>query len=131
MSDFFSAADLVELREAAESAMAGTLVIRRQVRASNGMGGYSTTYPAVGTVTCHIWRTKEANEVVTGAMVRSKAEWFVGVPYGTDIRETTDWGEVNGTVTMQIVHVQQATTWQAQTLCEAITYNRELKDDEV
>jgi len=131
MSDFFSAADLTELRAVADSAMAGTLVIRRQARSSNGMGGFSTTYPAVGTVICHIWPTRQPDEVVSGARVVSRAEWNLGVPFGTDIRETTDWGEYNGTVTLQIVSVQKPVTWQAQIMCQAITVNRELKDDGV
>jgi hypothetical protein len=130
MSDFFSTDDLAELQEVGTSAMAGTLVIRRQTNTPNGMGGSNTTYPAVGTVPCHIWRTKEANEMVAGAMVRSKAEWYVAVPVGTDIREATDWGICDNT-TYQIVHVPAGITWKPHLRCEAITYNRELKDDEV
>lgn len=127
---FFDANDLADLQAVAESAMGGTLVIRRQTNTPNGMGGFSTTYPAVGTVPCHIWRTKEASEIVAGARVVSKGEWFVAVPAGTDIRETTDWGVCDG-VTYQIVHVPAGVTWQGHLRCEAITYNRELKDDEV
>lgn len=126
MSDFFSATDLTELRGVATSAMAGTLVIKRPTRTSDGMGGFTEAYGAVGTVTCHIWRTREANEMVAGAMVQSKAEWYVGVPFGTDIREI-DRAEYNGTTTYQIVHVPKDVTWQAQLRCEAVTLNRELR----
>lgn len=130
MSDFFSAADLTELRTVAQSAMAGTLIIKRQTRSGDGMGGFSTTYPAVGTVTAHVWRTREADERVTGGMVQSKVEWNVAVPFGTDIREI-DYAEYNGLTTLQIVHVEKPTTWQAQVMCGAVTYNRELRDDGV
>jgi len=126
MSDFFSATDLTELRGVATSAMSGTLVIKRPVRTPDGMGGFTEAYTAVGTVACHIWRTKEANERMAGAMVQSVAEWYIGVPYGTDIREI-DYGEYNGTTTYQIVHVPKDTTWQAQLRCEAMTLNREVR----
>lgn len=126
MSDFFSAADLTELRAVADSAMAGTLVIKRQTNALDGMGGFTDTYVAVGTVTAHVWRTKEANEMVAGAMVQSKVEWNIAVPFNTDIREI-DYGEYNGTVTLQIVSVEKPTTWQAHLKCGAITLNRELR----
>lgn len=126
---FFDASDLAELQAVGESAMAGTLVIRRQTRTSNGMGGFSTTYPPVGTVPVHIWRTKEATELVAGARVQSVAEWYLGVPVGTDIRETTDWGECNG-ITYQVIHVPKGTTWQGHLRAEAITHNNELRDDE-
>jgi hypothetical protein len=49
---------------------------------------------------------------------------------GTDIREATDWGICDNT-TYQIVHVPAGITWKPHLRCEAITYNRELKDDEV
>lgn len=130
MSDFFTAAELDELQDVAESAMAGTMVIRRQALAANGQGGYSTTYPVVGTVSCHIWRNRYANEKTVGAQVKSIADWYVAVPVGTDIRETTDWGVV-GTVTLQITHVPAQVTWNPHLRCEAVSYNRELKDDEV
>lgn len=126
MSDFFSTADLTELRGVATSAMSGTLIIKRPVRSADGMGGFSEAYTAVGTVACHIWRTRVANEITAGAMVQSRAEWYIGVPFGTDIREI-DYGEYNGTTTYQIVHVPKDTTWQAQLRCEAVTLNRELR----
>ena len=130
MSDFFTAAELAELQTVAESAMAGTMVIRRKVEARNQQGGAWTTYPAVGTVDCHIWRNRYANEKVVGAQVKSVADWYVAVPVGTDIRETTDWGVV-GSVTYQITHVPAGVTWNPHLRCEAVTFNGELKDDEV
>ena len=126
MSDFFSTTDLTELRAAANSAMSGTLVIKRPVRTPDGMAGFTEAYVAVGTVACHIWRTKEASEMVAGAMVQSKAEWYVAVPVGTDIREI-DYGVYNGITTYQIVDVPKDTTWQAHLQCGAMTLNRELR----
>lgn len=128
MSDFFSTADRAELEAVAESAMAGTLVIKRKSEVPNGMGGGMVTYPAIGTVPCHIWRNRYANELVTGGQVKSRADWYIAVPVGTDIRETTDWGICDG-VTYQITHVPQGVTWNPHVRCEAMTYNRELKDD--
>lgn len=130
MSDFFSAADLAELQEVGESAMPDTGVIRRETLASTGRGTFATTYPAVGTVPVHIWRTKEANEIDGGSRVVSKAEWYCAVPTGTDIRETTDWLIVDST-TYQIVHVPAGVSYKPHLRCEAITHNRELKDDGV
>lgn len=127
MGEFFSDADMAELQTVAESAMSGTLVIKRPVRTSDGMGGYTEVYTPVGTVPCHIWRTREANEIVSGAMVQSKADWYVAVPVGTDIREI-DYGEYNGITTYQIIHVPLDVTWNPHIRCEAITLNRELRD---
>lgn len=126
MSDFFSSADMAELEAVAESAMAGTLVIKRETRSADGMGGFTTTYPAVGTVACHIWRDRYGNEKTAGAQVLSEANWYVAVPNGTDIREI-DYAEYNGTVTYQITQVPLGITWNPHIRCEAVTLNRELR----
>lgn len=127
MGEFFSDVDMAELQEVAESAMSGTLVIKRPVRTGDGMGGYTEVYTPVGTVPCHIWRDRYGRERVTGGQVMSIAEWYVAVPVGTDIRET-DYGEYNGVVTYQITHVPDGVTWNPHIRCEAITLNRELRD---
>jgi hypothetical protein len=124
--DFFSAADLVELRAVALSAMAGTLVIKRPTRSADGMGGFSESYVAMGTVACHIWPARYSNEQVAGAQVQSIANWRVAVPVGTDIREI-DYGQYNGTATYQIIAVPKDVTWAAHIECDAVTYNRELR----
>ncbi len=124
--DFFSAVDMAELKAVGESAMGGMLVIYRFTEASNGMGSGIEQHVPVGTVPCHIWRNRYAEEKITGAQVKSIAAWYVAVPVGTDIRETTDWGVCND-VTYQITHVPVGVTWNAHIRCEAETYNRELK----
>lgn len=126
MSDFFTAAELAELQGVAESAMGGTMVIYRLQGTKNGMGGDTEAHVPVGTVNCHIWRNRYATEKVAGGQVKSMADWYVAVPVGTDIRETTDWGVVGG-VTYQITHVPAGVTWNPHLRCEAETYNRELK----
>lgn len=126
MSDFFSAADMAELEAVAYSAMAGTLVIKRQTNSSNGDGTFSTTFPAVGTVPCHVWQYRQGVEQVTGAQVQSIARWYVAVPNGTDIREI-DRCDYNGTVTYLITDVPLGVTWKPHIECLAQTYNRELR----
>ncbi len=126
MSDFFSAADMAELETVAASAMAGTLVIKRQTNTPDGMGGNTTAFLPVGTVACHIWPYRQGMEQIAGAQVESVARWFVAVPNGTDIREV-DYGEYNGRITFQIVTVPKDVTWNPHIQCEAVTYNRELR----
>lgn len=126
MSDFFSAADMAEFEDVAASAMAGTLVIKRETRTGDGIGGFTTAFLPVGTVSCHIWRFRYGDEYVTGAQVQSRAQWYVAVPNGTDIREI-DICDYNGTVTYQITSVPLGVTWNPQIQCEAVTYNRELR----
>lgn len=123
---FFGTADMDELEDVALSAMSGSAVIRRQTRTASGMGTYSESYPAVGTVPVHIWRTQEVSSRVAGAQVNSIAEWFIAVPNGTDLRETTDWIVYEDT-TYQIVHVPVGVTWNPHLRAEAITNNRELR----
>lgn len=126
MGDFFSATDMAELQAVGASAMGGTLVIYRLMEDPNGMGGGDEQHVPVGTVPCHIWRNRYANEKITGGQVKSVADWYVAVPVGTDIHETTDWGVCAG-VTYQITHVPAGVTWNPHVRCEAETYNRELK----
>lgn len=123
--DFFTDADMAELRAVASSAQASTAIIRRQSNTADGMGGFTQSRVAVGTVPCHVYAANQGQgrERVSGGQVISKAEWIVGVPFGTDVTET-DWIDVSDT-TYLVEGIDSGTTWAAELKCMTTTLNRE------
>ena len=121
--DFFSDADMAELRAVATDAMGGSAVIRRQQLTPDGMAGFTEAYVAVGTVACHVWDAKRTHESIVGARIISQSMWYVSVPHDTDVRET-DLIDVSS-VTYQVTGVPSVVTWKAELRVEAVTHNRE------
>ena len=81
-----TAAELADMRTVQAQAMAGTAVISRKTLASDGMGGFTETWAASGTVTCRVWPATEsgAESLIADRITESDA-WVITVPYATDI----------------------------------------------
>lgn len=120
-----TAAELSAMREVEESVMSSTGIIKRRTLASDGMGGYTETWAAVGTVDCDVWQINQRGnrEPVTGGQVVSKSDWFITVPYNTDLT-AKDRVEVDGR-TFEITFVPNDSSWLTALRAEAVTYNEE------
>jgi len=120
-----TAAELSAMREVEESVMSSTGIIKRRTLASDGMGGYTETWAAVGTVDCDVWQINQRGnrEPVTGGQVVSKSDWFITVPYNTDLT-ARDRVEVDGR-TFEITFVPNDSSWLTALRAEAVTYNEE------
>ncbi len=79
------AADIAAMREEMAAALPDTCQISRPVRASDGAGGFTEEYIVVATVPCRI---ASMGQTQTAARQGSAASWTVGLPAGTDVRES-------------------------------------------
>ncbi len=95
MSLLLSASELASIRSAREGFLPDTGIIYRHTPTSDGMGGNSEAWAAVGTVNCYVW-TREAtdSELVSGGQMTSRTRWYIEVPHTTTI-DAKDWIEVN------------------------------------
>lgn len=121
-----SAAELSAMREIEELVMPSTGVIERYALTPDGMGGYAETWSAVGTVSCDLWpvnQREERERTRAGAQVISKADWFITVPFDTDI--TAEDRMVIDSRSFEIVFVPNDRSWSTALRCEAIAYNEE------
>lgn len=86
----------------AAQALTDTCTILRASRASDGEGGYTTTYPThLSNVPCSIGQPGGEDEAVIGEGVRSVVSYVVRVAVGTDIG--ADDRIVIGTATYEVV----------------------------
>lgn len=81
-----SDAELAEMRSVQALAQAGTAVITRRTLTSDGMGGFTETWAAAGTVTCRVWPAQEsgAERLIADRITEADA-WVLTLPYGTDV----------------------------------------------
>lgn len=81
-----SAAELAEMRSVQALAQAGTAVITRRTLASDGMGGFTETWAAAGTVTCRVWPASESGaESLIAERITEGDAWILTLPYATDV----------------------------------------------
>lgn len=86
-----SAAELNSIISVENDWLTGTAIIYRKGTATpDGIGGYSDSYAAVGTVSCDLWENsgRDYENAVSANQDLSLKEWFITVPYNTDILES-------------------------------------------
>lgn len=79
-------AELTEMRSVQVQAQAGTCVITRGTLTADGMGGYTQTWSAAGTVSCRVMPATEsgAERLIADRITEADA-WVITVPQGTDV----------------------------------------------
>lgn len=98
-----TAAELAEMRSVQDEAMAASCVISRKTLVSDGMGGFTETWAASGTVSCRVWPAGESGaERLVADRITEDDVWVITLPYATDVvakdRITADgrtWEVVN------------------------------------
>lgn len=78
-------ADVAAMRAEMAAALPDTCQIARPLRLPDGAGGFSETYTVIATVPCRI---ASMGQTQTAARSGSAASWTVGLPAGTDVRES-------------------------------------------
>ncbi len=122
-----TAEELTSMREIETSTMSSTAVIRRNSPTSDGMGGYSDSWSIAGTTVCDVWaiNTNRSNRENTtaGGQIITHAQWFITVPYNTDVT-AKDRLEIDSR-TFELTFVPASHSWNTALRCEAITHNNE------
>ena len=81
-----TAAEVAEMRSTQVLAQAGTCVITRGALTADGMGGFTQTWSAAGTVSCRVMPATEsgAERLISDRITEADA-WVITVPQGTDV----------------------------------------------
>ena len=116
-------AELAAMRTVEQSAMSGTAVIKRATNTPDGTGSFTESFAAIGTVVCDVWAVSQRVEVIGGAQILSRGDWYITVPYGTDVK-ATDIIDV-GSKSFEVTFVPSGATWQTAMRVEANTFNEE------
>lgn len=82
-----NASDLSCMRLTAGEAMPGTAIISRTSQTSDGLGGVTDAWVAVGTVSARVSTTGMGMDSIVGEGVLNVAPWVATLPVGTDITE--------------------------------------------
>ena len=118
-----TAAELAVMRTVEQSAMSSTAVIKRVTNTPDGTGSFTESFAAIGTVVCDVWAVSQRVEVIGGAQILSRGDWYITVPYGTDVK-ATDIIDV-GSKSFEVTFVPSGATWQTAMRVEANTFNEE------
>jgi SPP1 family predicted phage head-tail adaptor len=122
-----TAAEITAMRIVEESVLSSTATIQRHALTRDGMGGYSEAWTTVGTVVCDFWHISQRGdrERVTGNQLTQVADWFVTVPYDTDIT-AKDRMVIEGR-TFEVVFVPNDISWKTALRVEVKSLNEELR----
>lgn len=82
-----TASDLTCMRDSVEQTLPGTVTISRATGSSDGMGGQTQAWAAVGTVSARVAPMGSGDEDILGAVLRGRTGWMVTLPEGTDVTE--------------------------------------------
>jgi len=105
-------ADLSWMRDTLEQLMPDTCVILTATNASDGQGGWTTTWGTVSSVRCRIDPgRKEMYERVTGAKLAPYSWWQLTLPW--DATVTTESRVVVNGDTYNVVNHDDNKSWQA------------------
>ena len=116
--------DLTWMKALQQRAMPGTVVIERYTSAADGMGGYTQTWAAVGTVVGRIYPQRtQGNENPGGGQIISNTDWFATLPAGTDV--TANDRLLYQARTWEVVRVNNDQMWQTAVRCELLAHNEE------
>jgi head-tail adaptor len=121
-----TAADLSFMRDTQEDALPGTVVIQRHTLVSDGMGGATETWAAVGTAIGRIYpRRTQSAENIGGGQVHSHMQWWATFPVGTQV----DAGDrlVYSDRSWEVIGTNNDEMWQSAVRCELTSHNEELR----
>lgn len=124
MADLLSAGDLARMRAQQENYLPQTAVIERYSTSADGMGGFTESWTAVGTVSCRLRPMEvEQREMVAGEQMISESRWIVTVPHGTDVT-AKDRLQISSR-TFQVTFVNNDEGYQTAVRCECTAFNEE------
>lgn len=99
------------------------IIYRAGTATPDGIGGFSDNYSSIGTVDCDLWeRFTRADETTQSANQQlSISEWFITVPYDTDIK-SSDYVVIEGK-SFDIVSVPNKQSINTALRCRVISRN--------
>lgn len=120
-----TAAELAAMRTVEQSAMSSSAVIRRATNTPDGTGSFTEVLAPIGTVNCDVWAVSQ-RETVGGEQILSRGEWYITIPFGTDVK-ASDIIDV-GSKSYEVTFVPSGASWQTALRVEANSYNEEQRN---
>ena len=114
-----SAAEIADMRSTQNGTMPDTVVIQRFTTASDGMGGLTETWAAVGTVTGRLSPMSQnqgfGDERITADRVTDREEFVITVPQGSTVYHRDRL--VVGSRTFHVELVSEHAAWETALRC--------------
>jgi head-tail adaptor len=82
-----TASDLTAMRATLGASLPGTAIIQRSTQASDGMGGVTDAWAAVGTVSARVSPSGMGLDDLVGGEAVNVTPWVVTVPHGTSVTD--------------------------------------------
>ena len=116
--------DLDWMQVVQNRAQPGTAIVERKALTADGMGGYTESWAAVGTVTARIYPQQRSNaEPVTGGQPIAITRWWFSAPVGTDVKPADRISASERTYEIESTNNDES--WQTATRASLIAYNEE------
>ena len=121
-----TAAELLSMRDVQELAQSGTAHIQRATLTSDGMGGYTEAWSAIGTVSAR-WgvRRSEGQEPVSGDQLISSNNWTISVPFDATVQAKDRIVQVGSSKVYEVTFVPNGQSYQTAIYLQAIMLNEE------
>lgn len=111
-----SAAEITDMRSEQDGTMPDSVVVHRYTTVSDGMGGNTETWAAVGTVTCRLAPAGRAGaEGLITERLTAADPWAITVPQGTTIYERDRL--VIGARTFEVEYINEHAAWETARRC--------------
>lgn len=108
-----TSAELTGMRDAVEASLPGTAIIQTRVFHSDGGGGGTTTWTAVGTVSCRLspmsGMTSFDSEGMTAGRITQQAKWLLTLPQSSTV--TTDSRVKINAGTYEVLALHEPRSW--------------------
>lgn len=111
-----SAAELASLRATLTTSLPGTVTVTRSSVTSDGFGGQTEAWAAIGTVAARVSPTGSGSESITAGGVVAVAPWTVTLPWGTDITERDRMAY--GGQTLEVISTSTPRDWGTAVRCD-------------
>lgn len=117
MTGLIEAGDLAWMQALQGAALPGSAILQRATMTPDGMGGYSESWAAVGTVAARVYTqaSRALAEGEQGAQIVSETRWFVTLPVGTQV--TAADRILAGGRLYQVTEVNNGQDWQTAVRC--------------
>ena len=119
-----TSSELAWMRATENQAMASTAIILKPYYQESALGDTTEVWSIVGTVACDLWPIKQATERSTGNQEVSKGEFYISVPYNTDV-SVTDVLSIDE-INYQVTFVPKLQSWLTNQRVEAYNYNSQI-----
>ena len=123
MTTLLGAADLAWMQAMQQQTMPGTAIVRRHAGSVDVYGGVVLGTVAIATVDARLYpvNSRAFAEVDAGNQLVSETQWYVTLPFGTDVT-AADTLSIGGTI-FTVTEVNRGEMWSTAVRCNVAKFN--------